>query len=608
MPPPRLDNLPFDVFYQIATALDDRDSIQLSRTNRVIHESMQSELIARITVENFLRHSKEGSIALQVQAGYHKAVSHRFDINEAVATAAPYSGFLCYRTGQEIRVLDVHRVAQRERVLNLPDVLRHLESGPVDRDTAELVKLIHYNDGILVLRVINGDALGDGLLAIDIEHRLTRRERLLLQVVVPPGVPIFVRNSRSYMWYGCYTASTADSDGVWSVCCVDFATLDKIEFQLNRVFDGDLGQTLCFEMYKEHLYAVSTQVASDDDERFSSFYHWFCYAPRQKGQNWKDRIWRREHLEGPINEMWTDLSIRTDEKSGNPVIIECRREWYHGKSENHRTTYIQLLPTPEEAAEAELRHSLWANDNEDEDGNANENDNFKDISDHHTHGQLPEKRLPRNYHAEYKHTLLQNSRQEFIAARTKYHSYQLSAATFIDLVNDPYSETDGLRSRDRIRLRTVSRKRKCPIDEEGSGLLFKHTQFEADGRPVEGSEEHYSSRGVHLWPTEDSPSELTELLCPDTRAGKVHALSDERSLLYSISSPGLPPGNKALILISFDPQIRFPNLPILRSLKTPVTAGKFPVDIPAPRPSSSGSFILEAAPFYQAISCGYWLR
>lgn len=51
MPPPRLDNLPFDVFYQIATSLDDRDSIQLSRTNRIIHDSMQSELIARITVE-----------------------------------------------------------------------------------------------------------------------------------------------------------------------------------------------------------------------------------------------------------------------------------------------------------------------------------------------------------------------------------------------------------------------------------------------------------------------------------------------------------------------------------------------------------------------------
>lgn len=51
MPPPRLDNLPFDVFYQIATSLDDRDCIHLSRANRSLYYSMQSELIARKTVE-----------------------------------------------------------------------------------------------------------------------------------------------------------------------------------------------------------------------------------------------------------------------------------------------------------------------------------------------------------------------------------------------------------------------------------------------------------------------------------------------------------------------------------------------------------------------------
>ncbi|CAI7629250.1 unnamed protein product [Penicillium manginii] len=628
MPPQRLDNLPFDVFYQIATSLDDRDCIHLSRTNRIIYDSMQSELIARKTVENVLRYSKEGSIALQAQAGYRKAVSHRFDINEAVATATPYSvsvlayasdflyqqGVLCYRVGQEIRLLDVHRAAQRERVLNLHDVLRRLESSPMDRDAAERVKLIHYHDGIVILRVINDNALGDSLLAIDMERHPghTRRRRLLLQAVVPSNVPIFVRNSRSYMWYGCFTASAANSDGVWSVWGVDLVTLEKIDVPLDRVVDGDLGQTLCFEMYKEHLYAVSTQVASNDDERFSSFYHWFCHAPRQESQQWNDRIWRREHREGPINEMWTDLSIRTDEETGNPVIIECRREWRHGKSENHRTTYIQPLPTPTEAAEAELRRSPWVTDNEDEDQNNNEvqNDNVKNTSDHDTHGQSfderPEKRLRRNYHAEYEHD--QNSRQEFIAARTKYRSYHLSAATFIDLVNDPAPEADGLRSRDRIRLRTVSRKRKCPIDEEETGLLFKHTQTEADGRPVEGSEERFSCRGVHLWPAEDSPSELTHLLCPDTRAGSVHAISDERSLLYSISSPGLPLGNQALILISFDPKIRFPNLPSLRSLKTPITGDILPVDIPGPGPASSGSLIREAIPLYQAIGRGYWLR
>lgn len=581
--------------------------------------------------QNVLRHSKEGSLALRAQSGYRKAVSHRFDINEAVATATPYSvavlayatdflykqGVLCYRVGYDIRLLDVHHVARRERVLNLPDLLHRLQldqsaGSTIDKNAAERVKLIHYHDGIVFLRVINNNsALGDVLLAIDMERRPghSKRRRLLLQAVVPSGVPVFVRNSRSYIWYGYYTAPIANSEGIWLVYGVDLVTRDIFDFPLDRVVDGDLGQTLCFEMYQDHLYAVSTQVASDPSERFSSFYHWFCHAPRQKSRKWNGRLWRREHREGPINEMWTDLSIRTDETTGRPVIIECRREWRHGKSENHRTTYIQPLLTPEEAQERESTNPLWSSELSESE---NESETLKNLPEPETHGQpfdqRPEKRLRRYYHAEYEHTHDQNNRQEFIAARTKHRSYHLSASTFVDLVNDPAPEADGLRSRDQIRLRTVSRKRKCPIDEDGTGLLFEHTQTDADGRPVEGSEERFSCRGVHMWPPEDSPSELTRLLCPAVRAGTVHAISDERSILYSISSPGLPLDHQAVILISFDPKIRLPNLPTLRTLKTPITGNIFPVDVPLPDPASSGSLIREARPLYQAICRGYWLR
>lgn len=51
MPAESLDSLPFDVFYQIAASLDDRDCIHLGRTNRALHELMKSDHIARKTVE-----------------------------------------------------------------------------------------------------------------------------------------------------------------------------------------------------------------------------------------------------------------------------------------------------------------------------------------------------------------------------------------------------------------------------------------------------------------------------------------------------------------------------------------------------------------------------
>lgn len=46
-----LDTLSYDVFYQIATLLDDCDFINLSRTSRALYHLSRSEQIARKTVE-----------------------------------------------------------------------------------------------------------------------------------------------------------------------------------------------------------------------------------------------------------------------------------------------------------------------------------------------------------------------------------------------------------------------------------------------------------------------------------------------------------------------------------------------------------------------------
>ncbi|KAJ5639209.1 uncharacterized protein N7484_007071 [Penicillium longicatenatum] len=619
-----LDSLPFDIFYEIATSLDDRDFINLSRTNRALRDLAQSDLVARKTVENVLLFSKEGQLALH-QAGYtyRKAVGHRFDIHEAVATAAPYSvsvlaygaeflynqGILCYRVGHEIRLLDVHAGSKQERVLNLLVLFRRLTSEPLGADAVDRVSLLRYADGILVFRVDTDDDQDDLLLAMDMSNRLhhPRKGRLLLKKWIPAGARVFVRHSRTYIWYGIFTA-VGGSDGVWTVYGMDMtsATLEPMKPTLTRIVDGDLGQSLCFEMYNEHLYVVSTQVTSDEDERYSSFYHWFCFAPRQNRRKWSGSIWRREHCEGPINELWTDLSITTDEVTGRPVILECRREYAEGKSENHRTYYTQALQTPEELltryGEGEEATPILFSDS----GETSEcQESTRDSNEHR-----PEKRLRRDYHAEYESTHDPTKRQEFIAARTKHRSYNLAASTFIDLVNDPALQSDGFRSQDRLRLRTVSRKRKCPIDEEGdegpSGLLFRPTQYNEDGSPVEGSEERFVSRGVYMWPPDDAPAELRRLLCPDSRINTVCAISDERSLIYSVRCAGVPAGNQAMVLISFDPQIHFPTLSSLHTMKAPIPDKIFSVE--APLAEASTSLVREDKPLYEAIKWGYWLR
>ncbi|KAJ5347386.1 uncharacterized protein N7506_000639 [Penicillium brevicompactum] len=588
----RLDTLPFDVFYHIATSLDDRDLIHLSRVNRALHSITQSEQIARKTVENGLLHSKEGQAAMTAQSGYRKAVGLRFAVHEAVATANPYSvacvgyaasfiynqGHLAYRCQNHIRVLHVHGVATSERVLDLTQVLPHPlhTAGPVPADN---VTLLSYSDDTLVFQVTGVSATEDALFVIDM--RRSSRPRPVFHRSIPASAPIFVRHTRSYLWYGTFTAADG-SDGVWTITGVDLETGVRIGIQLDRIVDGDLGQTLCFEMHDEHLYAVSTQVASDDSEIHSSFYHWFCFAPRESGRKWNGRFWRREHQEGPINEMWTDLSIRKDEMTGQPVILECRREWRDGKTtagagRSSGASFGGAMTTPS-----------WVS----------------------MDGDLaPCKRLRRHYHAEYESG--STKRQEFIPARTKHRSYHLGSSTFVDLVNDPAS--DGLRSRDRLRLRTVSRKRKSPIDKDGTegypNRLFQPTQTDAVGRPIEGSEERFECRGVHMWPPENATA-VQQLLCPSTRIGSVKSTADERSIIYSIDAPGLPSNHQALILISFDPNIR---LPTLNPLPTPedaidTWAGDKFLDVPLPSVYPSSNMVEESLPYYMKIKHGYMLR
>ncbi|KAJ5769436.1 hypothetical protein N7520_003995 [Penicillium odoratum] len=607
-----LDSLPFDIFYEIATALDDRDFINLSRTNRALREQAQSDLIARKTVENFLLFSKEGQIALtQADYTYRKAVGHRFDIYEAVATAAPYSvsilayaadflynqGILCYRVGHDIRLLDVHAGGKQERVLDLLVIFCRV-SSELGADAVDRVSLLQYADGILVFRVNTDDDQDGWLVAVDIAPLHKSKRGRGFKKRIPAGAQVFVRHSRTYLWYGIYTA-VGSPNGVWTVHGVDMiSSTPEISFICPQVVDGDLGQSLCFEIYHEHLYAVSTQITSDEEERYSSFYHWFCYAPRHGRHKWNGRLWRRQHCEGPINEMFTDLSIRTDEVTGRPVILECRREWPDGKSENHRTYYTQPIPTPEEFLAEHSGGDTTAKSILDE-PEPECQESTRNLNEYR-----PEKRLRRDYHAEYEPN--QTTRQEFIAARTKHRSYNLAASTFIDLVNDPSS--NGFRSQDRLRLRTVSRKRKCPIDEEGTeglqGLLLRPTQYN-DGVPVEGSEERFESRGVHMWPPDNAPAELQRILCPDGRISTIRAISDERSLVYSVRCAGLPADHQALILISFDPQIHFSGLSSLRDMK-PIPDKIFPIEAQAE--NSNMSPIREAKPLHEAIRCGYWLR
>lgn len=174
------------------------------------------------------------------QARYYNAIKHRFDVHEAIATAAPYSltvlayaadflyhnGLLCYRIEDEVRLLDLHARGRHERVINLKTLISdeafdfggHL-SG-ID-DPSSLWKLAHYNDGFLVFWV---ERMG-ALFGTCFEHPdAIQQGQLKLLAIAQGSEQVFVRHSRSYLWYGTFTFPTNNVGGMWSVCGQDLMT------------------------------------------------------------------------------------------------------------------------------------------------------------------------------------------------------------------------------------------------------------------------------------------------------------------------------------------------------------------------------------------------
>ncbi|PYH88161.1 hypothetical protein BO71DRAFT_147359 [Aspergillus ellipticus CBS 707.79] len=584
-----LDSIPYDVFYQVASTLDCHDLIHLSRVNRTLNHLMQNESIARKAIENDLLHTKEGQEASRARAGYRKALGRLFDMKEAFATAQPYSacvlaygssflynnGSLCYIFNEEIRVLDVHGASQVEQVLNIQNILSRAIPGCNPAQDTIQICLMHYSDWILAFTVELVDRPEAWLLAVDMRRKLDSRKtgRLRLLTRLRHTRRLFVRHNSSYLFYGTHTAMGDHGYQQWAINCVDLKkgqhTIEK-PIVLENFAGSEIGQTVCFGIHQDHLYAVSTLVDFEAEEvDWTSYYVWLCLSPianENKRRLVPNRTWRRQHREGPINDTWSDLTLREDEATHRLMIQECRREWRNAGSDHARTYYMQPLPSPAEVARQRLPGSSPAPPNSTPISLPDEPLTRTLDSTNKPNYEPPRKRLRRFFHQEYAHGAEPAHRRDYILAKTKFRTYNHSASTFVDLVNDPSPDSPGsLFTHDRLRLRVVSRKRKCPIDEHGDegepGQLFRPELSDADGQPIEHSDERYASRGVRLWPPDTAPPELIQLLCPSKRCGPVQAAADERSLVYSVDHPGLEgTGNQALILINFDPSLRFAGL------------------------------------------------
>ncbi|KAK5190321.1 hypothetical protein LTR96_006334 [Exophiala xenobiotica] len=529
------------------------------------------------------------------------------------------SGVLCYSDCNSLRILDFNHHRKLEKVFSGAVFTNHIVSASqhkvnIDLESLKSIQLHGYADDVVVLTCDLG-LHGHHLFAVNISEdfnppsRTTqttrRRSRILLWTPLLSTTKLFVRHNAKYLVLGTHTAIGDDGHHEWLLQRFDLVTskpLTREPLQLRKFYGAEIGSTVCFTIHEGMFYALTNQTSFESEEvDWTSYYHFISFPIDELNPDIKIRmIWRRQHLEGPINDAWADIGFQVDCRSGELLVVECRKEWVDGGSRSIRTYYSQ----PFERAE------------------------YVDIDDGTRMRAPPDDPLSRTLDekskssyerahvriARYVHSEFQRDRdgdgdgekgdangnrnvKEYIRAKTKWNGYDFNKQCFVDLVSEEVRDEGSWKARERVRVRVVSRHEVSPlVVDEGAGASTNATAAAASGsmasvkkkekerymmvRPrvknekgieLRDGEEKYSSSSIFLWPR-DTPGEdvdvdgqvlrdrgLDNILCPGGRAGEVKAVLGDEGIVYLAGQPAEASrgGERALVFVCFDPTFGF---------------------------------------------------
>jgi len=439
--------------------------------------------------------------------------------------------------------------------------------------------LLNYSECVLAcLYETENDGQNAWLVALDVRPGPATRKRIRATIPLETTEKLFVRHNKDHLYYGTHSGIASHGHHEWVIRGLKLHNISPSTevhvLQLSDLVGSDVGCTVAFEIHNGCFYALSNQTSFDVEEvDWTSYYHCLRFPldkPRKSCIEVNREIWRRQHIEGPINDSWTDLRLRADERSGELLIVECRREWHGGGSKSIRTFYTQNIDfrLNHESETSACTQPTSVN------GTAPTStlpvpqpfptdDPLTSTIDENSrpHWSPPGKRLPCNWHPE--EHLASKPCQTFTLAKTKYRTYNPCSSSFLDVVLDniaPIPATLIRRPPQRVRIRIGSRKRASPLNEDWT--LRKPERCEETGQVLEGSEEAFIDRGVRLWPPDNAPVQLLNILNPCPDISEVEATSDERSIVYMAGSSSSPE-RKAIVLINFDPGMHFADLPFL---------------------------------------------
>ncbi|ROW13287.1 hypothetical protein VPNG_05421 [Cytospora leucostoma] len=578
-----LETVPYEVISMIVQQIGLEDVFHLSLSSQRFLYLIREDWICKAVLESTSCATPEAKEA-RITQQYAFALRRLYRRRQAIRSAAPFTaatvavaeswlyanGTLCYMQDKtSIRVLDLHKSSGEEFVIEVRTLLD--EAVTESRGCRKYkFQILHYAEGILsCLYTQYGPHVESWLIVL---HVGVEECKLLTTLALDTTYKIFVRNDGKYLYFGTHSEYGEDGFRRWVLMGYNIVmgTWFDQKVHLLDMVGSDIGQSIAFEIIDGKFYGLSSQASFEVDEvDWKSFYHCFRFPvagpkPKETETSVKDRMWRRQHAEGPIDDRWSFIRlIKDDQDSKRLQVLESRKEWLGGQSSGRRNYYTTelIFPPPKEQ------------DIEGEGSNTNDfgggilinprTDNSHDIRANFK-CKPPLKpefrtRCPLTTHpGDDASTALM-----FTLSKCFIRSYHPSSQTFLDLVDDPSQNNPET---PRLQLRAGSRQLR-PEEE----ILREPAALDSRLPHTERIKRIYRNEGenkITFWPPDDplkaradpeALSELQSILNPPSYSKNIHGVWDDRSMVYSLAHTD---GMQAIVFISFDPAIRLQGLKV----------------------------------------------
>ena len=431
-------------------------------------------------------------------------------------------GKLCSVNDSLIRILDAHRTTGTERVIDLGTL------PCIERSSVEW-KLNHFQEDTLsVIAVV--DSVERHAFVLDVRQCISVPFKILMQYSIPRGVGCLILHDSKHFVVGVRRQKASQFRGwvffhtrlIGSTPLVKLCVLGPFEPE------DDIGSNLVLEIIDRYLWVMTSEVTRNPEGLDpTSFYGGCrCYLEKPKHQPEYFRFHRRQQKDGPVHDLWSDLSLFKNE-SNDHVIAETRKEWLHEYPGSCLRSFYSLLFRPthtlSDGSGAPIPCAKLSCDSSGSQTPEIQNNNLehdeRDACLGHTVTQISADRLApwtSTVHSRHQEELSQT--YSFTLAQTLFRSYDTATCTSLDLID--------LRS--------------C----QDQGPLDLRLRIGHKGQPT------------CLWPDPRllaAEPALAKLFQPDAPSGRLRAAADERSLVFSACSDAGAP----IVLVSFDARMHF---------------------------------------------------